>query len=157
MLITLAIVAAVLAVPWLIFAITSLFEGFPRLRLGQGLGIVAVAAWVFGFLNVNDRGGPGEQQFVFVTIIGVLLAFAGMWSREFRLLMLRGDDEFPGRFDRLAWMFVLTAIAPAGVWLFRSYRKARWPVAAKPTAPLGPFDEPEDRATLVPAGNRIGA
>ncbi len=155
MLIALAVVAAVFAVPWLIFAMMSLFEGFPRLRLGQGLGIVAVAAWVFGFRNAFFNGGA--EVLVFFTTIGVLVAFAGMWSREFRLLMLRGDDEFPGRFDRLAWMFVLTAIAPAGVWLSRSYRKARWPVAAKPTAPLGPFDEPEDRATLVPAGNRIGA
>jgi len=47
--------------------------------------------------------------------------------------MLRRDDEFPGRFDKLAWIFALTILAPAGVWIFRSFRLARWPSTPMPT------------------------
>jgi hypothetical protein len=140
--------AAVTAVPWLIFALASLLAGFPRLRLHQILGIVGVAAWVFAFLN---RTGPfgGNELLVFVTIVACFLGFAGMWNHEFRLLMLRRPDEFPDPRDRLAWIFLLTVMAPAGVWLFRSYRKARWPeaVAAGPH-PLDSADPLEGRVRM---------
>ncbi len=80
-----------------------------------------------------------------------------MWSQEFRLLMLRGADEFPDRFDKLAWVFVLTVMAPAGVWLFRSYRRARWPELPKAalTHPLDELVAGPDVAT--PEMDRIGA
>jgi hypothetical protein len=148
-------IAAMIGVPWLIFALASLFEGFPRLRLRQILGIVGVVAWVFGFLSASGPPQFTTGPMLLATTVGVLLCFAGMWTREFRLLMLRRADEFADRHDKLAWTFVLIAIAPAGVWLFRSYRKARWPEVAKADA-THPLDEPAPGFDAS-AMHRIGA
>ena len=136
------------------FALASLFSGFPRLRLHQILGIVGVSAWVFGFINAFDLEYEGSSC-SFGPIVIILLLFAGMWRHEFRILMLRRADEFPDRFDKLAWTFVLTVMAPAGVWMFRSYRRVQWPEPAKQAGPH-PLDE------QAPIGdpsemNRIGA
>jgi hypothetical protein len=149
--------AALVAVPWVIFALASLFAGFPKLRLQQLLGIVGVAAWVFAFI-ATDTGPEGPLVLLLtISAVIVLLSFAGMWSQEFRLLMLRRSDEFPDRYDKLAWVFVLTVMAPAGVWLFRSYRRARWPEpfgAARPH----PLDDPDpDPGVKVSELQRIGA
>ncbi len=93
-----------------------------------------MSAWVLAFL----AGREGAYVLTFASIVIILLAFAGMWAREFRLLMLRRDDEFPGRFDKLAWIFVLTVMAPAGGLAVPlvSGGLARWPEATKaaPTA-----------------------
>ncbi len=106
------------------FVVLALFEGFPKIRLGQVAGLVAILAWVFALSSV---GGPGEGAVLSLGATSLILVFLATWKREFRLLMLRRDDEFPGRWDRLAW-FLVIALAPAfGPWLFRSYRKARWP------------------------------
>jgi len=106
---------------WVFFALASLFEEFPRIKLGQVLGLVVAVAWGLGYvLNSEDD----REAFLATSQILVILLFAGMWAREFRLLMARRDDEFPGRFDKPAWVFALTALAPAGVWLHRSYRRA---------------------------------
>jgi hypothetical protein len=144
---------SIIVIPWLAFALAALFEGFPRLRLHQILGMVGVAAWVCGFIVSLDSG---EQAAILtlVTVLVVLLVFAGMWRREFGLLMLRSADEFPDRSDKLAWIFVLTVMAPAGVWTFRSYRKARWPAAGavKPPHPLDPSESFEDAEM-----DRVGA
>lgn len=149
-----AIVASIFMVPWLAFGLAALFEGFPRLRLAQVLGMVGASAWVFEFIVSLGNNEKGTGYLLLITAVVGLLAFAGMWSREFRLLMLRGADEFPDRSDKLAWIFVLTVMAPAGVWAFRSYRKARWPgaVAAGPH----PLDasEPFDHTSAM---DRIGA
>lgn len=142
------LVAAMTVVPWLVFALASLLAGFPRLRLHQILGMVGVSAWVFAFLNNLGRRG-GTEFLVFVTMVGSLILFAGMWTREFRLLMLRQSDEFADRHDKLAWTFVLTVMAPAGVWLFRSYRKARWPEAPAIVGPH-PLDDLEPSGKPAP-------
>jgi hypothetical protein len=144
-----AIVASVFMVPWLAFALGALVEGFPRLRLVQILGMVAVSGWVFGFI-ASLGSPPGTGLLLLATVVVGLLVFAGMWTREFRLLMLRRADEFPDRNDKLAWIFVLTVLAPAGVWTFRSYRKARWPEAPEATRPH-PLEVPE------PFGEAIGS
>ena len=118
---------AAVVVPWLSFALASLFAGFPRLRIRQVLGLVAVSGWVFGFFNTL---GPGAETdlLVFSTAVLALVAFAGMWAREFRLLMSRRADEFPDRSDKLIWAFALTAVSPrpAVLGLFGPYRRARW-------------------------------
>ena len=151
-------VAGTIVVFWLAFALASLFEGFPRLRLHQGLGMVGVSGWIFGFFNSFGPDG-GTEWLVIATAVVCLLLFAGMWGREFRLLMLRRADEFPDRSDKLVWTFALTVMAPAGVWLFRSFRRARWPVVAEAAGPHpldlpGPPDEPAVDGFGMP---RIGA
>lgn len=122
------VVTVVIALPTVGYMLISLFEGFPRLKLAQVAGIVAVSAWIFTpfVLPVWD-----EAPFLFVSGVVLLLTFFTIWRREFRLLMLRRDDEFPGRWDKLGWFLMLTFAAPAGIWLYRSFRKARWPEAGR--------------------------
>ncbi len=155
----LAIVAGLIVVPTIAFAILALFEGFPRIRLGQIAGIVAVAAWFFGLFGASH---PWQaEMYLFWTVVGLVLLSCGVWKREFRLLMTRRDDEFPGRFDKLTWILLLTLAAPAGAWLYRSYRKARWPEvsgagrwqpSAKPTR-SSPWDDDE---ADIPSPARAG-
>jgi len=57
----------------------------------------------------------------------VLVLFAKAWGRDFVFVMVRRDDEFPGRFDKVIWAALLIALPPVGLWLFRHYREARWP------------------------------
>jgi hypothetical protein len=136
----------VIVLPTVCFGLLSLFEGFPRIRIGQIAGLVAFAAWVFALFTIS-RGDT--EMFLFISLLLVMLLFFGLWRREFRLLMLRGDDEFPGRLDKIGWFLMLTLAAPAGVWIFRTYRKARWPEpgsAAKATARRSPWDEEMDDA-----------
>ena len=124
--------ATVILVPWLFFAVSSLFEDFPRMGLGQVAGLVAAVGWALGLvLNPEE----GAQTYLIVSEVVGMLLFAGMWVREFRLLMLRRDDEFPGRFDKPAWVFALTILAPAGVWLHRSYRRASSQTGGKAPRP----------------------
>jgi len=120
----LGILAVLIAVPTIAYVVISLFEGFPRLKLKQLLGMVAVAAWCFAPVALPPWD---EAPFIFLTAVAILITFFAIWRREFRLLMLRRDDEFPGRWDKLGWFLILTLGAPAGVWFFRAFRKAQWP------------------------------
>jgi hypothetical protein len=148
-------VVALIGVPWVGFALVWLLVGFPRLRLQQILGIVGVFGWIFAFIWVESSSGT--EWLLSITTIAILMAFAGMWLREFPLLMARRSDEFPDRFDKLAWVFVLTAMAPAGVWLFRSYRRTRWPESTK-AAVRHPLDEPDPGSGVdVPEMDQIRA
>jgi hypothetical protein len=131
---------------WSALGIATLLAGFPRLKLWQLAGIVGVVAWGFA-LAVTMYGSSYDAGILLgVTVAGILLGFAWMWLNEFRALMLRRDDEFPGRYDKLVWSLALLLFAPAGVWLFRLYRKAQWPEkpvtrASEPDAEAGPFTQ----------------
>jgi hypothetical protein len=57
----------------------------------------------------------------------VLAWFVRNWRKEFVFLMGLRDDDLPGRHDKLIWATMLVALAPIGVWFFRSYRLAHWP------------------------------
>jgi hypothetical protein len=122
--VTIWLAMAFLVIPTLFLGVLALFEGFPRIRLGQICGIVAVFAWFFGLISIEWQA---RAAYLTLSVVIALLVFFGLWRREFRLLMLRRDDEFPGRLDKIGWFLMLTVAAPAGVWLYRSYRKARWP------------------------------
>jgi hypothetical protein len=155
--IPLATILVLITLPTIGYMLISLFEGFPRLRIIQIVGIVAVTAWIFTpfALPVWDEG-----PFLFFSGLILLLIFLVFWRREFRLLMLRRDDEFPGRFDKLGWFLILSLAAPAGIWLYRSFRKVRWPeagttrsegLARKPAQ--NPWDhEEEDKLSPSVAG-----
>jgi hypothetical protein len=59
--------------------------------------------------------------------IALLVAFARAWMREVTFLMSLRDEDFPGRSDKLVWVFLLVVMAPVGFWVFRSFRESRWP------------------------------
>jgi hypothetical protein len=139
-----AIALLYVGLPTACFLVISLFEGFPRIKLRQIAGIVAVAALVFAALSV---GPMGEFPIIVIIVVAPLLVFFSVWHREFRNLMLRSDEDFPGRFDKLGWFLMLTFGAPAGVWLYRSFRKARWPEpVAGPKGRQSPWDVEMDEA-----------
>jgi hypothetical protein len=129
-------------VPWTFFAIAELFEGFPRIGFRRAFGLLGLVALVAGtglafyLFEVTDSSEELLFLVMLIPILGWLVIgpvmFCGMWVREFRLLMLRRDDEFPGRSDKLAWIFALTILAPAGVWMYRSFRLAHWPAIVEP-------------------------
>ena len=137
----------VLAVPLLALALVRLLDGATarsrgRERLVGWLRetklwhvLVAIALSAFLFASIfND--GPGQATpLLFALMVVVLLAIRA-WRYEFLLLMSLSDEEFPGRNDKLIWAAALLIVPPIGVWLFRSYRAARWPEPAslKPSA-----------------------
>jgi hypothetical protein len=133
-------------ITWLALGIAMLLAGFPRLKLRQVAGVVAVVAWVCALVASPMEG----WLLLSATAVVVLLAFAAMWVHEFRALMLRRDDEFPGRHDKLVWAVALLLIAPAGVWLFRAYRKAQWPDPPRPRPARS--ETAPDPAGAPPAG-----
>jgi hypothetical protein len=120
----LACLTVLIVVPTFCFLLIGLFEGFPKLRLGQIGGMVIVAAFIFAVMTVD---GNGEWPIMLLGVAIPLIVFFTLWRREFAALMLRRGDEFPDPTDKMVWVVLLTVAAPAGVWLFRSYRKARWP------------------------------
>jgi hypothetical protein len=154
MIVAMFAVLAMVLLTWLAFALSTLFEGFPRLRINQVLGIIAVTAFSMAIAVAMGPDG-GIVVVFFIPVAAILIGFAGMWNKEFRLLMSRRADEFPGPSDKLAWIFVLTVMAPAGVWLFRSYRRVQWPEPAK-EARTHPLDE-HDLSVEVSEMSRIGA
>jgi hypothetical protein len=136
--------AIYVGIPTACFLVFSLFEGFPRLKLRQVAGIVAATALVFSIFSV---GPQGETPIIAILVVAPLMIFFGLWRQEFRHLMLRTGDEFPDPGDKSRWFGLLTLGAPAGVWLFRSFRKARWPEpAAGPRGRQSPWDEEMDEA-----------
>ncbi len=74
-----------------------------------------------------DRDAYRAGYFFLVLVAGIAVAFAVAWVREFQFLMALRDEDLPGRFDKPIWAFVLIALAPAGLFLFRSHRLAHWP------------------------------
>jgi hypothetical protein len=150
-----AIASLYVVLPTACFLVLSMFEGFPRIKLRQIAGIVVVAALVFAGFSV---GSGGEFLVIVILVVVPLLIFFGLWRREFRHLMLRSDEDFPGRFDKLGWFLMLTFGAPAGVWLYRSFRKTRWPesvVAAESKKRSSPWDDEEMDVALSPMGTAV--
>jgi hypothetical protein len=70
-------------------------------------------------------------------VLALIVIFVACWLHEFRTLMLLGDDAFPGRHDKLIWALLLIVLPPVGVWLFRSYREARWPATKPASSDMG--------------------
>ncbi len=155
MTILLIIHAVTVVIPTVGFALIGLLAGFPRIRIGQVAGIVAATAWVLGFFTMQywELG-----RYLALSVIATTLAFFALWRREFRLLMLRRDDEFPGRFDKVGWFLMLTLAAPAGVWLFRSFRAARWPEPKGDARPSrrNPWDMDDEQGADALAGAGTG-
>ena len=89
-----AMAIAVLGVPTAGFAVLALFEGFPKIRLGQIAGIVAVLAWVFALASA----GPwNEGPVLAIGATFLILVFLATWSPSIPPADAPGDDEFLGR------------------------------------------------------------
>lgn len=102
----------------------------PLVRLPREIktrhAILALAALLMLFI----ASGPRGLEFLFfpVALLALAFYFLSVWGEEFLFLMSLSDDQFPGRNDKLVWAIVLTVMAPVGLWVFRSYRQAHWPV-----------------------------
>jgi hypothetical protein len=103
-------------------------------RIGRGLWhlqwnlwhmmiAVAVAALVILMFTL---GYEIALAFILMSVF-VQAWFVRVWCHEFFFLMGLRDDDFPGRHDRLIWLIGLVAFAPLSLWVFRSFRLARWP------------------------------
>ncbi len=85
-------------------------------------------------------------------MFAVLVWFVRNWCNEFVFLMGLRDDELPGRHDKAIWAVVLLLLAPVGVWLFRSFRMARWPETQFVRVDYSQaMDNPGDEAARQPA------
>ena len=102
----------------------AFFDGLRRVRAWQVALAAVPMAVLLTFLDPY-MARSGVPQFIAFALAVIL--FASAWAREFHFLMGLADDDLPGRFDKPIWAFVLIGLAPFGLFLFRSYRTARWP------------------------------
>ncbi|MDR3632603.1 MAG: hypothetical protein P4L84_02135 [Isosphaeraceae bacterium] len=128
-------------VPLLALALVRLLDGATArsTRREQFLGwlrqtklwhmLVAVALSAFIFASVLGPG-PGSNLPLNLALLVVLGLLIRAWRHEFLFLMSLRDDDLPGRHDKLIWAIALLFAPPFGIWLFQSYREARW---AEPT------------------------
>jgi hypothetical protein len=105
---------------------SSLHEGVRRrlaqFKLWQLIVAVILCGLLFSMTSVTSPIVP-----FMLAIVIVLGLYLRTWRDEFIFLMGLGDDDFPGRNDKLIWVLVLIVFAPVGPWLCRSYRLAHWP------------------------------
>src|SRR5258707_10348541 len=97
--------------------LNAFVDGLRKIRIWQVAVAVASMALILAFLN-RDAVRSGVPLFLAIAV-GLIL-FASAWVREFQFLMALRDDDLPGRFDKPIWAFVLIALAPFGLFLFRS-------------------------------------
>jgi hypothetical protein len=64
-----------------------------------------------------------------LAVAALLVALLLGWLHEFVFLMGLGDESFPGRHDKLAWIALFVLLPPVGAVAFWMYRHACWPVS----------------------------
>jgi hypothetical protein len=129
--------AAVVGIPFLLFGTSEWFTSTVRMfhrddsagralrfNLWHLVAAVGLSALLFAALTA----GPRQEGFLlFLVALVIMTLFFRTWRQEFLFLMGLRDDDFPGRYDKLIWIFMLTAMAPVGLWFFRSYHLSHWP------------------------------
>ena len=60
-----------------------------------------------------------------VVIVSIALAVSIFWIIQLVDLMSRRDDEFPGRFDKPTWAFILVVASAVGAVAFAVWKPAR--------------------------------
>ena len=115
-------------------------KALDRFRLA---GIAAIVV----LLALSFVGSPPLLMGLFGLV--VLVLFAREWVREFSFLMALRDEDFPGRFDKPIWAFLLIASGPVGLWLFHSFRASHWP------APAAEATDPRRSAKPAPAADLL--
>jgi len=134
----LVVAAVTVSIPFLLFGMPEAFRFNPRPMRHDDVARwlarfkpwqLGLAAFLIVFLFVAMNAPPHSQEgfFLFGVAATVVALFLRAWRSEFLFLMNLGDDDFPGRNDKVIWSVVLTAFAPVGLWFFRSYRLAHWP------------------------------
>jgi hypothetical protein len=158
--ITIVLPAALVGFFALLFGLAKIFPPERLRRIGRRtrtlqftlwhmMSIVVVTALLFGALVAR----PGPERVFSIVILSLLLLawFVRVWCDQFVFLMALRDDDFPGRNDKLIWVFLLFAFAPISVWFFRSYRLAHWP-EPEPVPQSQPRPEPQGVTAAQPAG-----
>lgn len=105
---------------WMMDRLRSVWYRIKRLNLWHVMAAVAVLA-----LMLATAREP--ILWVFLGSFVLLVAFGRAWIKQVTFLMSLRDQDFPGRFDKLVWMFLLVFLAPIGYWTFRTFRDSRWP------------------------------
>ena len=130
-LITIVLPAVVIGFFALLFGLARILPPERLRRIGRAqftlwhmMIVVVVTALLLSALAA--RGPAGAFPIILLALL-VLAWFVRVWCNQFVFLMGLRDDDFPGRHDKLIWVFVLFAFAPISVWFFRSYRWAHWP------------------------------
>jgi hypothetical protein len=128
--ITIVLPAVVIGFFALLFGLARIFPPERLRRIGRVqftlwhmMIVVVVTALLLSALAA--RGPAGAFPIVILALL-VLAWFVRVWCNQFVFLMGLRDDDFPGRHDKLIWVFLLFAVAPISVWFFRSYRWAHW-------------------------------
>ncbi len=133
----LILIAVVVGIPVLLFGTSEWFASAAKalrrddfagralqFKLWHVVITVALLVMVFTGLAAGPREGRSLVILAALIILGLLFH---TWRQEFLFLMGLRDDDFPGRHDKLVWAVMLTALAPVGLWSFRSYRLSHWP------------------------------
>jgi hypothetical protein len=97
-------------------------------KLWHVLVAVALSAFIFASYLASESGANALPLLLAFSVVLVLVVRA--WRHEFLFLMSLHDDELPGRHDKLIWAAALVLAPPLGIWVFRTYREARWPEPA---------------------------
>jgi hypothetical protein len=159
------VIVAVIIVPALVVGFFALLFGLGRVvspervqRIGRGLrtaqytlwhvmiGVMVTALALHAFV-----GDTGNERLFSTTLLSLLVLgwFVRVWCNQFVFLMGLGDDDLPGRHDKLIWAFLLFAFAPITVWFFRSYRLAHWPEPVPVRESHQPQHAPENQGTTA--------
>ncbi len=96
--------------------------------MGNALRSIQLWQWLLALMVAGAVIEAPPVVLVALFLMGAAL-YLRAWSRDFLFLMSLRDDDFPGRFDKPVWAFVLIALGPVGYWLFRGYRLVHWPSA----------------------------
>jgi hypothetical protein len=125
--IALSLPALVLGLLQIVAPQSSIHDGVRRrlaqFKLWQLAAAVILCGLLFSMASVREPIVP-----FMLAILLALGLFFRTWRDEFLFLMALRDEDFPGRSDKLIWAVVLLVFAPVGLWVFRSYRLAHWPL-----------------------------
>jgi hypothetical protein len=159
LMITIVLPALVVGFFALLFGLARIFPPERLRRIGRGLQtfqftlwhmmiVVVITALLLGAISAGP--GPGEALSIILLSLLVLAWFLRVWCNQLVFLMGLRDADFPGRHDKLIWVFILFAFAPISVWFFRSYRLAHWP-EPEPGLPEQTRAEPGGGTATQPA------
>jgi hypothetical protein len=156
--ITIVLPATVVGFFALLFGLGKIFPPERLRRIGRGLKTLQFTLWhmmmvvvITALLLAAITAGPhSEGAWIVILALLVLAWFVRVWCNQFVFLMALRDDDFPGRHDKLIWVFILFAFAPISVWFFRSYRLAHWP-EPEPGSPAQLHPEAQGGAARQPA------